>query len=46
VLAVIHDFAGAGMLVRRCSSAEIRTALEEGDAKSGIGQRASRGEPC
>src|SRR5438045_8006931 len=33
VLAIVHYFAGAGMLIRRCAAAEVRTALEE-DRKS------------
>src|SRR5258706_11687140 len=44
VLAVVNHFASARMFVRRSAAAEIRPALEHGDAKSGIGQRASRGE--
>ena len=34
VLTVIDDFAGAGMLVGRCTSAEVRTALEEGHSET------------
>src|ERR1700731_2493986 len=37
VLAVVDDFAGSGMLVGRCASAEIRPAPKERDAKAGIG---------
>jgi len=40
VLAVIDDFAGAGMLVGRGASAEVGAALEEGDAEAGIGEGA------
>jgi hypothetical protein len=44
VLAVVDDFAGSGMLVGRCASAEIRPALKERDAKAGIGESAGGGE--
>jgi len=40
VLAVVDHFAGAGMLVGRSPSAEVRTALEYGHAKARLGQRA------
>ena len=42
VLAVVHDFAGAGMLIRRSASAEIGTALEQGHAKAAAGQGRNR----
>ncbi len=44
VLAVVDDFAGAGMLVGRSAAAEIGTPLEESDAKAGVGQGAGGGE--
>ena len=44
VLAIVDNFAGAGVFVGRCASAEKWAALEEGDAESSIGERASRGE--
>jgi len=44
MLTVVDDFAGAGMFVRRSASAEIGAALEESDAKSGVGESASGGE--
>src|ERR1700675_1005982 len=44
VLAVVDDFAGSGMLVGRCASAEIGPALKERDAKAGIGESAGGGE--
>jgi hypothetical protein len=37
VLAVVDDFAGAGMLPGRGSAAEEGTLFEEGDAKTGVG---------
>ena len=42
VLAVIHHLAGAGMHVRRSAAAEIRTALEECNSVSGIGECTAR----
>ena len=45
MLAVIHDFAGAGMLVGGGAASEVRTALEQGDLVSRLGQCASGGEP-
>src|SRR5258708_26808990 len=44
VLAVVDDFAGAGMLVGGSASAEVGAALEEGDAEVGIGEGAGGGE--
>ena len=44
VLAVVDDFAGAGMLVGRSASAEVGAALEESDAKAGVGESAGGGE--
>ena len=37
VLAVVDDFAGAGMLVGRSAAAEEGTLLEERDAEAGVG---------
>jgi len=44
MLAVVDDFASAGMLVRRSASTEIRAALEEGDAKTRVGKSAGGSE--
>ena len=44
VLAVIYDFASTGMLVGRCATAEIGTALEKCHAEAGIGEGAGGGE--
>ncbi len=44
VLAIIDHFAGPGMFVGRGASTEIRTALEEGDAEAGVGERAGGGK--
>ena len=44
VLAVIDDFAGAGMFVGGSAPTEVRTALEESDAKTRVGECARRGE--
>src|SRR4029077_16484842 len=41
MLAVVDDFARSRMLVRRRSAAEKRTLLEQSDAESTFGQRAS-----
>jgi len=46
VLAVVDDFAGSGMKVRRGASTEVAAPLEDCDAETGIGQRAGRREPC
>ena len=37
VLAVVHDFAGAGMFVGRSAAAEVGAALEDGDAEAAAG---------
>jgi hypothetical protein len=37
VLAVVHDFAGAGMFPGGGAAAEEGTLLEEGDAETGVG---------
>ncbi len=44
VLAVVDHFAGTGMLVGGCATAEIRTALEESDAETGVGKGAGGGQ--
>src|SRR6202034_2024905 len=44
VLAVIDDFTGAGMLVRRSAATEVGAAFEESDAEAGIGEGAGRGQ--
>ena len=44
VLAVVHHFAGARMLIRRSASAEIRPALEQGHPKATLGKGAPGGE--
>ncbi len=44
VLAVVDDFAGAGMLVGGGASAEVGTALEQGDAEAGVGEGTCGGE--
>ena len=44
VLAVVHDFARAGMLVGRGPAAQIGTALKQGNAKPAFGKRARGGE--
>src|SRR6266478_6712430 len=44
VLAIVDNFTGAGMLIRRGATAEIRAALKQRHAKTGFGQGASRGE--
>src|SRR5882724_5603477 len=41
VLTVVHYLASAGMFVRRGAAAEIRTAFEQGHAKSGLRERAT-----
>ena len=40
VLAIVDNFSGAGMLVRRGAAAEERSLLEERDPKSGVRQGA------
>ena len=44
VLAVVDDFAGAGMFPRGSAAAEERALLEERDAESVVGQGAGGGE--
>jgi hypothetical protein len=44
VLTVVDDFAGAGMLPGGSSAAEEGALLEQGDAKTVVGERAGRGE--
>ena len=43
MLAIIDDFTGSGMLVGRSATAEVRAALEEGDAETGVGKGAGCG---
>jgi len=40
VLAVVDDFAGAGMLVGGGASPEVGAAFEESDAEAGVGEGA------
>ena len=42
VLAVVHNFAGAGQLVRRCAPTQVGTPLEQFNLISRVSQRASR----
>ena len=44
MLAIVDNFAGAGMLIRRGAPAEIRAALKKRHAKPGFRQGASSGE--
>ena len=44
VLAVVDDFAGAGMFPGGSTAAEEGTLLEEGDVETGVGQGAGGGE--
>jgi hypothetical protein len=44
VLAVVDDFAGAGVFVGGSASAEVGAALEESDAEAGVGEGAGGGE--
>jgi hypothetical protein len=44
VLAVVHYFAGAGVLVGGSASTEVGAALEESDAETRVGQGAGGGE--
>src|ERR1700687_854245 len=41
MLAIVNNFAGTGMLIRRRAPAEIRATLKEGHAKPGFGEGAS-----
>ena len=45
VLAVVHHFPGAGMLVGGGASAEKGTALKQGDLKTAVGKRTAGGQP-
>jgi len=45
MLAVVHYLASAGQFVRRRASTQVGTPLEQFDAISRIGERASRREP-
>jgi len=42
MLAVVDNFAGSGMLIRRGAPAKIRSALKERNTEAGFGQGASR----
>ena len=44
MLAIVDNFAGAGMLIRRGAAAEIRAAFKQSHAKTSFGQGASSGE--
>jgi hypothetical protein len=44
MLAIVDNFAGAGMLIRRRAAAEIRAALKERHAKPGFREGASSGQ--
>src|ERR1700692_3264073 len=44
VLAIVDDFAGAGMFVGRGATAKIRPALEQGNPEARVGEGASCGE--
>jgi hypothetical protein len=44
VLAVVDDFGGSGMLVRRGSSAKVGTTLKQRHSKSRSGERAGSGQ--
>jgi hypothetical protein len=46
VLAVIDNLAGSGMLVGRSTASEIRTPLEQGYAKAGVGKSAGGSQAC
>ncbi len=46
VLAVIYDFAGAGMLVGRRTSAKVGTLFEKSDSQTAFSQRATCGQSC
>jgi hypothetical protein len=43
VLAIVDNLGGAGMFIRRRAPSEIGTALENGDAKTGISEGAGCG---
>ena len=44
MLAIVDNFARAGMLIRRSAAAKIRTPLKERNAKAGFGESASGSE--
>src|SRR5260221_8790205 len=44
MLAIVDNFAGTGMLIRRGAPAEIRAALKKGHAKTRFGEGAPGGE--
>jgi hypothetical protein len=44
MLAIVDDFAGAGMLIRRGASTEVWTFLKQRYAKTGLGERTPCGE--
>jgi hypothetical protein len=44
VLAIVHDFAGAGMLPGGGAASEERALLEEGDAETRVGEGAGGGK--
>jgi hypothetical protein len=45
VLAVVDDFAGTGMLIRRSAAAKISPAFEQSHAKAAARKGATSGEP-
>src|SRR5689334_22688467 len=44
VLAIVHNFAGAGMFIGGGASAHVGAALKESDLNSDMGERAACGE--
>src|SRR5260221_11822769 len=44
MLAVVDDFAGTGMLIRRRATTQVRTPLKQGHAETGSGKGASSGQ--
>src|SRR5205807_3681175 len=45
MLTVVHNFASARMLIRRCPATHVGTALVERDLEAGIGERATGSKP-
>jgi hypothetical protein len=45
MLAVVHHLAGARVLVRRSAASKIRTAFQQSDTQTRVGERAGGGEP-
>ena len=44
MLAVVHHFAGAGMLIRRSPPAEVRPTLKQSHTKAAAGKGATGGK--